>query len=87
VFSGRCGVEKELLPLPPMEPRFLGRLTRSPSLNRVIYLDFYIDDDDDDSIQFNSLLFTCKLNSPKANYKVCTRINKNDDDNNNNKAQ
>jgi hypothetical protein len=28
-------------------------------------------------IQFNSRLFTCKLNSPKGNYKVCTRNNKN----------
>jgi hypothetical protein len=32
---------------------------------------------DFNSIQFNSLLFTCKLNSPKANYKVCTGNNKN----------
>jgi hypothetical protein len=24
------------------------------------------------SVQFNSYLFTCKLNSPKANYKVST---------------
>jgi hypothetical protein len=29
-------------------------------------------DDDDDSIQFNSLLFMCRVNSYKANYRHST---------------
>jgi hypothetical protein len=32
-----------------------------------------LDDDDDDSIQFNLFIYLCaKLNSPEANYKVST---------------
>jgi hypothetical protein len=34
--SGRCG-EKNLLPLPEIEPRFLGRLAHSQSLYRLSY--------------------------------------------------
>jgi hypothetical protein len=30
------------------------------------------DSDDNNSIEFNSCLYTCKLNSTEANYKVST---------------
>jgi hypothetical protein len=35
------------------------------------------------SIQFNSCLFACKLNSPEANYKVSTSKGNNNNNNNN----
>jgi hypothetical protein len=40
-------------------------------------------DDNNNPIQFNSCLFTCKLNNPEANYRVSTGKRKKQQNNTN----